>query len=47
MPGYSWKACCVFDYNKAFTDVLSDMLPVSKQMDPALGLYTIQEGDTL
>ncbi|MED4261467.1 peptidoglycan-binding protein [Priestia aryabhattai] len=46
MPGYSWKACCVFDYNKAFKDVLSDMLPVVKQPDPVPGLYTIQEGDT-
>ncbi|AJI21067.1 LysM peptidoglycan-binding domain-containing protein [Priestia megaterium] len=46
MPGYSWKACCVFDYNKAFKDILSDMLPVIKQPDPVPGLYTIQEGDT-
>jgi len=46
MPGYSWKACCVFDYNKAFKDVLEDMLPESKQPDPVPGLYTIQEGDT-
>jgi LysM repeat protein len=46
MPGYSWKACCVFDYNKAFKDVLEDMLPGSKQPDPVPGLYTIQEGDT-
>ncbi|MHA7743871.1 peptidoglycan-binding protein [Priestia aryabhattai] len=46
MPGYSWKACCVFDYNKAFKDVLDDMLPGSKQPDPVPGLYTIQEGDT-
>lgn len=46
MPGYSWKACCVFDYNKAFKDVLSDMLPVVKQPDPVPELYTIQEGDT-
>ncbi|PAK49597.1 hypothetical protein CHH47_12715 [Priestia megaterium] len=46
MPGYSWKACCVFDYNKAFKDVLSDLLPPAKQPDPVPGLYTIQEGDT-
>ncbi|KSU89803.1 hypothetical protein AS180_00080 [Priestia veravalensis] len=46
MPGYSWKACCVFDYNKAFKDVLSDMLPVVKQPDLVPGLYTVQEGDT-
>ncbi|MGG4289971.1 peptidoglycan-binding protein [Priestia megaterium] len=46
MPGYSWKECCVFDYKKAFKDVLDDMIPASKQPDPVPGLYTIQEGDT-
>ncbi|WP_243549285.1 peptidoglycan-binding protein [Priestia megaterium] len=46
MPGYSWKDCCVYSYQKAFKDVLEDMLPVIKQPDSVPGLYTIQEGDT-
>ncbi|MBE2973403.1 PGRP and LysM peptidoglycan-binding domain-containing protein [Priestia megaterium] len=36
----------MFDYHKAFKDVLSDMLPEAKQSDSVPGLYTIQEGDT-
>ncbi|MDC7762490.1 peptidoglycan-binding protein [Priestia aryabhattai] len=46
MPGYSWKACCIFDYNKAFKDILNDMLPNPKNPESVPGLYTIQEGDT-
>lgn len=47
MPGYSWKDCCVYSYQKAFKDTLADNLPV-KGTEPAEvpGLYTIQEGDT-
>lgn len=42
MPGYSWKACCVFDYNRAFR-FLDGNAPVT----PAPATYKIQEGDTL
>jgi N-acetylmuramoyl-L-alanine amidase len=42
MPGYSWKACCVFDYQKVFKFLDAQLKP-----EPAPGLYTIQEGDTL
>lgn len=47
MPGYSWKDCCVYSYQKAFKDTLADNLPV-KGTEPAEvpGLYTVQEGDT-
>ncbi|MEE6134608.1 peptidoglycan-binding protein [Priestia sp. FSL W8-0001] len=47
MPGYSWKACCVYDYNKAFKDILETIAPGANQK-PSLppDLYTIQEGDT-
>ncbi|KQU22362.1 hypothetical protein ASG61_22935 [Bacillus sp. Leaf75] len=46
MPGYSWKACCVFDYKKAFKDAVVN-LPIKGQEPSAVpGLYTIQEGDT-
>ena len=42
MPGYSWKACCVFDYKGAFKflnqEALIGVVPAT---------YTIQEGDTL
>ncbi|SEQ24148.1 N-acetylmuramoyl-L-alanine amidase [Virgibacillus subterraneus] len=40
LPGYGWKPCCVFDYNKAvhFLD--------GKQPEVLPGTYTIQEGDT-
>lgn len=41
MPGYSWKACCVFDYQKVFAflngKVISNTSPKT---------YVIQEGDT-
>ncbi|WP_163070820.1 peptidoglycan-binding protein [Priestia flexa] len=47
MPGYSWKACCVYDYKKAFKDTAIINLPVKGQEPaPVPGLYTIQEGDT-
>ncbi|WP_052500352.1 peptidoglycan-binding protein [Priestia megaterium] len=47
MPGYSWKACCVYDYKKAFKDTAVINLPVKGQEPaPVPGLYTIQEGDT-
>ena len=47
MPGYSWKDCCVYSYQKAFKDTLADNLPV-KGTEPTEvpGLYTVQEGDT-
>lgn len=46
MPGYSWKACCVYDYKKAFKDAVVT-LPIKGQEPSAVpGLYTIQEGDT-
>jgi N-acetylmuramoyl-L-alanine amidase len=47
MPGYSWKACCVYDYKKAFKDTAIINLPVKGQKPaPVPGLYTVQEGDT-
>ncbi len=47
MPGYSWKACCVYDYNKAFKDILETIAPGSNQKPASPpDLYTIQEGDT-
>lgn len=46
MPGYSWKACCVYDYKKAFKDAVVT-LPIKGQEPSAVpGLYTVQEGDT-
>lgn len=41
MPGYSWKACCVFDYRGAFKFLNQQALIKSV---PAS--YAIQEGDT-
>lgn len=41
MPGYSWKACCVFDYKGSFK-FLDQKAPVTE----VPGFYTIQEGDT-
>lgn len=41
MPGYSWKACCVYNYKEAFRFL-------DKQTKPrkAPATYKIQEGDT-
>ncbi|MCT8138660.1 LysM peptidoglycan-binding domain-containing protein [Anaerobacillus sp. CMMVII] len=39
--GYSWKQCCVFDYNKTFTFLAHT--PVTDIPD----VYTVQQGDTL
>ncbi|MGE7650465.1 peptidoglycan-binding protein [Peribacillus frigoritolerans] len=44
MPGYSWKACCEYNYRDAF-DWIGSKTP-SKPV-PAPDVYTIQEGDTL
>lgn len=41
MPGYSWKACCVFDYKGTFKFLNRDAL-----IAPVPATYTIQEGDT-
>ncbi|MBS4198627.1 LysM peptidoglycan-binding domain-containing protein [Bacillus sp. FJAT-49732] len=41
-PGYSWKECCVFDYNKAFKFL--DHTPVEKELPD---VYIVQQGDTL
>ncbi|KIL45774.1 LysM peptidoglycan-binding domain-containing protein [Jeotgalibacillus soli] len=41
-PGYSWKACCVFDYKATFK-FLDHKAPVTAVPDT----YKIQEGDTL
>ncbi|WP_158593244.1 LysM peptidoglycan-binding domain-containing protein [Planomicrobium sp. Y74] len=41
MPGYSWKACCVFDYKGAFKFLNQQAL-----VKPVPATYTIQEGDT-
>ncbi|WP_226677172.1 peptidoglycan-binding protein [Mesobacillus jeotgali] len=43
MPGYSWKDCCVFDYEEAIK-----FKPVTKDKKPEQlpGKYTVQEGDT-
>jgi len=47
MPGYSWKACCVYDYNKAFKDILESIAAGANQKSSLPpDLYTIQEGDT-
>ncbi|WP_051428290.1 peptidoglycan-binding protein [Bacillus sp. J33] len=41
MPGYSWKACCVFDYQKVFKFLDGKITP-----KPSPGTYIIQQGDT-
>jgi N-acetylmuramoyl-L-alanine amidase len=41
MPGYAWKQCCIYDYEKAI-DFLKGKKPVTL---PAT--YKVQEGDTL
>jgi N-acetylmuramoyl-L-alanine amidase len=40
MPGYAWKQCCIYDYEKAF-----DFLK-GKKPEKLPATYTIQEGDT-
>lgn len=47
MPGYSWKACCVYDFHPVFANTLNQVTP-SVSVTPAVppDLYTIQEGDT-
>jgi N-acetylmuramoyl-L-alanine amidase len=40
MPGYAWKQCCIYDYEKAF-----DFLK-GKKPETLPATYTIQEGDT-
>ncbi|MDP9741843.1 UNVERIFIED_ORG: N-acetylmuramoyl-L-alanine amidase [Bacillus sp. B2I3] len=44
MPGYSWKACCVYDYRKLIK-WQGSTTPVTPSPTP--NTYTIQEGDTL
>lgn len=44
MPGYSWKACCEYNYRDAF-DWKGSKTPAKPV--PAPDVYTIQEGDTL
>ncbi|MBT2603715.1 peptidoglycan-binding protein [Bacillus sp. ISL-53] len=44
MPGYSWKACCEYNYRDAF-DWKGSKTPAKPA--PAPDVYTIQEGDTL
>ncbi|KWW17961.1 hypothetical protein AS888_20840 [Peribacillus simplex] len=44
MPGYSWKACCEYNYREAF-DWKGSKTP--SKPAPAPDVYTIQEGDTL
>jgi len=44
MPGYSWKACCQYNYRDAF-DWKGSKNP--SKPEPAPDVYTIQEGDTL
>ncbi|MEW5549970.1 peptidoglycan-binding protein [Peribacillus frigoritolerans] len=44
MPGYSWKACCQYNYRDAF-DWKGSKTP--SKPAPAPDVYTIQEGDTL
>ncbi|MCF2132509.1 peptidoglycan-binding protein [Strepomyces sp. STD 3.1] len=41
MPGYSWKACCQYDYGTAAQPPAKETAPA-----PVPGLYTVQEGDT-
>lgn len=40
--GYSWKACCVFDYQKVFRFLDAEVKP-----KPSPDYHVIQEGDTL
>jgi N-acetylmuramoyl-L-alanine amidase len=42
MPGYSWKACCAFNYQAIFKFLDGKVAPQS-----APAYYTVQEGDTL
>ncbi|WP_208560620.1 peptidoglycan recognition protein family protein [Marinilactibacillus kalidii] len=42
-PGYSWKACCVFNYKQILEAAIANPTPV-KPIEG--GKYTIQEGDT-
>lgn len=44
MPGYSWKACCVFDYKKA---IQGSYVSSTDKSESVPDTYTIQEGDTL
>ncbi|MBT2717961.1 peptidoglycan-binding protein [Bacillus sp. ISL-57] len=44
MPGYSWKACCEYNYRNVF-DWKGSKTP--SKPAPAPDVYTIQEGDTL
>ncbi|MEC0275117.1 peptidoglycan-binding protein [Peribacillus frigoritolerans] len=44
MPGYSWKACCQYNYRDAF-DWKGSKTPAKPA--PAPDVYTIQEGDNL
>ncbi len=44
MPGYSWKACCQYNYRDAFN---WKGLKTPAKPKPAPDVYTIQEGDTL
>ena len=44
MPGYSWKACCEYNYRDVF-DWKGSKTP--SKPAPAPDVYTIQEGDTL
>ncbi|MFE3973199.1 MULTISPECIES: peptidoglycan-binding protein [unclassified Peribacillus] len=44
MPGYSWKACCEYNYRATF-DWRGSKIPTKPV--PAPDVYTIQEGDTL
>lgn len=41
MPGYSWKSCCVFDYQKVFNFLDGKITP-----KPSPGTHIIQQGDT-
>ncbi|WP_203333741.1 LysM peptidoglycan-binding domain-containing protein [Planococcus beigongshangi] len=41
MPGYGWKACCVFDYKGAF-----NFLDQKSLVKAVPATYVIQEGDT-
>ncbi|WP_299090319.1 peptidoglycan-binding protein [uncultured Metabacillus sp.] len=43
MPGYSWKACCVYDYRK-LVNWKGSVTPITPT--PIPDTYTIQEGDT-
>lgn len=43
MPGYSWKACCVYDYRKL---IKWKGAPIPAAPTPLPDTYIIQEGDT-